>query len=117
AGTRVLALPQRRRGWHKGHLANTAHAVRMTWIGDFDQHRVNHRQVESRRHTIVQEARIDHIPSIVVDKLLVQGPTDPLHRPTLDLAFHIARVNGFAHVLHRLHPHHRDFPSLTITLT
>ncbi len=73
----------------------------MTRIRHLNQHCVDHGQIERRRHAVIQETRIDHITVVVVDELLVQGPTDTLNRTALDLAFHIARMNRRAHILSR----------------
>src|SRR4029434_8847373 len=97
----VNGIGKRCHRWHDGHLANPTHTIGMARIRHFHKDRVNHRQVKGRRHAIIEEAGIDHVTTVIVDKFFVQSPTDPLHHPALNLAFGIAWVDSPPHVLHR----------------
>src|SRR5215467_2054680 len=101
---------------HNGHLADSTHTIGVARIRHFHQDGVDHRQVERCRHAIIEEARIDHVAVVVVDKLFVQGPTDTLHNPTLDLAFDIARVDGPPHILHCSVAQNGDLTGIGINL-
>ena len=69
------------------------HAVGVAGVRDFHQHRFDHRQIRGDRHPVVEESRILEAALVVVDVLLVQGPSDALGRPSLDLPLDIARVD------------------------
>ena len=72
----------------------------MARIGDFDQHRVDHRQVRRDGHAVVEEARVLEAPVLVVDIFLVEGPADALRDAALQLALDIGGMNGGADILH-----------------
>src|SRR5712691_8352958 len=86
-------------GRHDGHLTHPSHAKRVGGIGHLDDHRIDHREVQTRGHAIVQEARIDHAAGLVVVILFIQSPADALHRPALHLILHIAGMNRLAGIL------------------
>ena len=98
----------------RSHFANTPNAVGMCVVGDFDDHRVDHRQVRCHRHAIVQEARIVESPGRIEDVLLVERPADALGDPALHLALHVAGVDGTAGILHRGVADHIDATGLLV---
>ena len=67
-------------------FADAAQAVGMTGVRHFDNHRVNHRQVQAGGHPVVEETGVSHSTLGGVEILLVQGPADALHRGALDLS-------------------------------
>ena len=85
-------------------LAHSTHSVRMAGVGDLDDHSVDHRQVQSGGHAVVQERGVQHLALLVEEILLVQGPADALDRPTLHLSLDIAGVDRLARVLNRREP-------------
>jgi hypothetical protein len=71
----------------------------MSVVGRFDDHRVNHRQIQAGRHPAIEETGVKH-QAIVVDKILfVESPADTLDSTALNLAFDIAWVYCFACIL------------------
>src|ERR1043166_2386043 len=101
---------------YNGHLANPTYPIGMARIRHFHKDGLDHRQVKRGRHAIIEETGIDHVTVVVIDKLLVQGPTDTLHYPTLDLAFDIAWVDGSPSVLHGGIAQDSDLTSIGIDL-
>src|SRR5215510_1478805 len=101
---------------HNGHLANPTYTIGMARIRHFHKDGVDHWQVKRCRHAIIEEAGIDHVAAVAVDKLFVQGPTNTLYHPTLDLAFDIAWVDGSPSVLHRGVAQDGDLTSIGIDL-
>ena len=81
------------------NLADTLHAVGMIPIRHLDHDRIDHRDIESHRHPVVEETRIAHPAVLVVDILLIQRPADPLHHPSLHLALDVARMDRPAGIL------------------
>ena len=73
--------------------------MRTARVGHFHQHALDHRQVQSRGHAVVEEGGIGHGAVGVVEIALGEGPADPLDHATLDLALHVAGVDRLAHVL------------------
>ena len=71
----------------------------MARVGDLDDDRFYHRQVEAGRDPIVEIAGIVEMPVFAVVVLLVEGPADALGRTALHLALDIGRVNGATGVL------------------
>src|SRR5665811_967424 len=86
---------------HQRHFADTLHALRMLRVRHLDHHGVDHRQVRTNRHAIVEEAGIIDLAVFGVDVFLVQRPADPLRDAALHLALDITRMDGAADVLHR----------------
>src|SRR5262249_49165374 len=101
---------------HNGYLAYPTDTIRMARIRHLHHDGVDHRQLKPRRHAIIEKAGSDHITIIVVDNLFVQGPTNALHRPTLNLAFSIAWMDGSPNVLHRGVAQDGDLASIGIDL-
>src|SRR5262249_35781085 len=81
------------------HFADALHALRVLWIWHFDHDGVDHRQVRTHWHAIVEEAGVIDLALLVVDVFLVQRPADALADAALELALDIARMNGAADVL------------------
>ena len=71
------------------------------WVGFGTSTRIalDHRQVGRDRAAIIQEARVIELTFGVVDIFLVQRPADALHDAALDLAFHVAGMDGAPDVL------------------
>ena len=68
----------------------------MVRIRDFDHERFDLRQVETGRHTIIEQRRIPQRPLLVVHIFLVQRPSDALGDAALRLPFNVARMYGAA---------------------
>ena len=88
----------------------------MTRVGHLNQHGIDHRQIERRRHAVVEEAGVGHDALFVVDVLLIEGPADALHGAALHLPLHIARMNRLADILHGGVAQNRDLACLRIDL-
>ena len=88
-------------GRYDAYLAHSSHPVGMGGVGHFHDHRVDHGQVQTSGHAVIQEAGIGHLALIVEEVLLIQRPADPLDRSSLHLAFHVAGVDGLSSVLQR----------------
>src|SRR5216683_3293875 len=61
--------------------------------------RLDHRQVETRRHPVIEKARVTQDALFVVEIFLVQGPSDSLSHTALHLPFDVARMDGAPRVL------------------
>ena len=105
-----------RRRRHDRHFADAAHAVGMTRVRHFHQDRVDHRQVQARRHSVIEEAGIGHFALAVIDVLLIERPADALHAAALHLPFDIAGVNRLADILDRGVTQDRNFTGLRVHL-
>src|SRR5262245_42705147 len=71
----------------------------MPRVWDLHDHRFDHGQVQARWHAIVKEAGVEHLALVIEDVLLVERPTDALDDPTLDLPFHVTRMDSFTSIL------------------
>ena len=72
----------------------------MVGVGDLNDHRVDHGQVQRRRHPVIQETAVQHDAFVVVYVLFIERPADALDYAALDLAFDVGGVDRFAGVLH-----------------
>src|SRR4029453_6388117 len=104
----------RGQGWNDGRFAHAPHPKGMIRIRHFHDHGIDHRQVQTRGHAIIQEARIDHVALLIEEILFIERPADTLHRTTLDLTLHVARVDRLASVLHCSVTQNRDLARLRI---
>ena len=73
----------------------------MARIGNFDNHGVDHRKVQRRRHAVIKERGIHHLARVIKEILFVESPANALNRATLHLPFDIAGVDGLACILYR----------------
>ena len=64
------------------------------WIGDFQNLGIDERQVRANRNPIIQETGVLQSAVFAVDVLFVQRPANALRGTTLELTFHIIRMNG-----------------------
>ena len=71
----------------------------MIWIRDFQNLGIDKRQVRANRNPIVQETGVLQSAIFAVDVLFIQRPANALRRSTLELTFHIVRMNGSTGVL------------------
>ena len=71
------------RGHHRDqrHFADALDALRVLRVRHLDHDGVDHRQVRTHRHAVVEEAGIIDLALLVVDVLLVQRPADALATP------------------------------------
>src|SRR5215510_7950194 len=99
AGGTINGIGDRRHGWDNGYLADAPQAERMPRVWDLHDHRFDHGQVQARWHAIVKEAGVEHLALVIEDVLLVERPTDALDNPTLDLPFHVTRMDSFTSIL------------------
>src|SRR5258708_39562042 len=88
----VDRVRNRRHRWHDSDLADTANSQRMARVRYLDNYRLDHRQGETRRHPVIQKARVTQDALFVVEIFLVQGPSGSLSHTALHLPFHVARV-------------------------
>ena len=88
----------------------------MTGIGHLNDNRVDHWQVQTGGHSVVQQAGINHAAVVAHVVLLIQGPANSLHRPTLHLPLHVARVYGLARILHHGEPQNVDLAGFRVYL-
>jgi hypothetical protein len=71
----------------------------MAWVGDFEDHRVDHRQIRADRDAVVEEAGVLQAAVLAVDILLVQRPADALDGAALELAFDVGGMHRLAGIL------------------
>src|SRR6266852_4563708 len=71
----------------------------MARVRHLDNYRLDHRQVETRRHPVIEKARVTQDALFVVEIFLVQGPSDSLSHTALHLPFDVARMDGAPGVL------------------
>src|SRR5262245_19910 len=88
----------------------------MVGIGHLDDHRIDHWQVQARRQPVIQKTGIHHVALIVVVILFVERPANALHRPALQLAFHITGMDRLASILDGRIAQDSDFPCLRVHL-
>src|SRR5215469_16090518 len=86
----------------------------MTGIRYFHYDRFDHRQVKARGHAIVEQSCVPQDPTVVVEILLVEAPSDPLRRSALHLALYVARMNRLAGILGDRAAEHLDFARIGI---
>ena len=72
----------------------------MARVRYLDQDRIDHRQIGSDRHAVVEVSRVFEAPLLVVDVFLVERPADALRHATLDLALDIGGMDRAADILH-----------------
>src|SRR3954470_10523301 len=82
------------------HFADALDALWVFGVRHFDHDAVEHRQVRTDRHAVVEEAGVIDLAFLGIDVLLVQRPADALGYAALELALDIAGVDGAADVLH-----------------
>src|SRR5882724_6055130 len=99
AGGTINGVSDRRHGRDNGYLADAPQAIRMPWVWDLHDYRFDHGQVQARRHAIVKEAGVEHLALVIEDILFVERPADALDHPTLDLSFHVTRMDSFTSIL------------------
>jgi hypothetical protein len=80
--------------WWHDDLADAAYALWVLFIRHLDHDRFDHWQIGGNGHPVVEEGCIIQLAVRVVNKFLVQRPTDTLRRTTLDLALDIAWMDG-----------------------
>src|SRR5438445_12883555 len=85
----VDCVGERSGWWDDGYFPDASYPIRMSGIGDFHDDGLNHRQVETGRHAIVQKAGIQHLARFIVNILLVKGPSNALDRSSLHLSFQL----------------------------
>ena len=76
----------------------------MTRVWHLHNDGVYHRQVQARRHAVIEEAGVHHRPVGAHRILFVQRPADSLDAPSLHLALDVARVNCLACILDGCEP-------------
>src|SRR5450631_1141701 len=69
-------------------------------VRHFDHHGIEHRQVRTHGHAIVEEAGVIDPAVFGVDVLFVERPANALRDAALHLALDIAGVDGAADILH-----------------
>src|SRR5262249_23695818 len=106
------SVRHRCQGRNDGRFAHAPHPKGMIRIRHFHDHSIDHRQVQTRGHAIIQEARINHVALLIEEILFIERPADTLHRPTLDLPLDVARVDRLASVLHCRVTQDRDLTRL-----
>ena len=79
----VDRVGDRRRRRRYRHFTHAAHSVGMSGVRHLGDDRVDHREVQCRRHPVVEQACVAEPPLGVVEILLVERPTYPLHDPAL----------------------------------
>src|SRR5262245_8076809 len=72
----------------------------MAGVRNFNDDRVNHGNVETSRHSIVEEARVPHLVLGIEKVFLVERPANALHRSSLHLSLDVARMHRLACVLY-----------------
>ena len=72
----------------------------MAGVGHLHDNRIDHGQVQRRGHAVIQEGGVHQLALIVEVVLLVERPANALHSPALQLALHVARMDGLAYVLY-----------------
>src|SRR5258708_38167303 len=98
------------------HFADALDALRVFRVRHLDHDGVDHRQVRTHRHAVVEEAGVIDLALLVVDVFLVQRPADALADPALQLAFDIGGMYGAADVLDRGVADHADDAEFDIDL-
>ena len=88
----------------------------MARISYFDDYGVYHGQVEAGGHTVVEEGAVLHGAVVSEVVLLVERPSDALHRAALYLPFDVAGVDGFAGVLQGREAQYLDLAGLGVHL-
>src|SRR5690349_24673401 len=71
----------------------------MVRVGDFDDKRLDHGEVQAGRHAIVEQPGVPQNAVLVVKVFLAQGPADALGYRSLHLAFDVTRMKGTADIL------------------
>src|SRR5437667_1712097 len=98
-------------------LAHAARAEWMTRVWNLHNDGVYHRQVQARRHAVIEEAGVHHRPVGAHRILFVQRPADSLDAPSLHLALDVARVNCLACILDGCEPKNGYLARVRVTST
>ena len=96
------------------NLSYSSHSIWMIRVSNFYYDCVYHGQIKRYRHSVIQEARIHHVPVIVQIVLFVQSPTDTLNHPSLNLTFNERGMNRLAYNLSGSVSQNADFTSLNV---
>src|SRR5215468_11057636 len=90
--------------------------IRMIGIRHFHDHRIEHRQVQTDGHTIIQETAIEHMALGVEDIFFIEGPADALRGTALDLSLDITGMDRLASILYRRVAQNGNFAGLRVYL-
>jgi hypothetical protein len=86
-------------GGHDGRLSDATRPERAGRGRHFNQERLDIGQIRRRQLAVVEQARIGHLPQVVVEQSLAQGKPETLHGAALHLTLNTKRINGPADIL------------------
>ena len=78
----------------------------MRWVWHLNNDCIDHRDVGTNRHSVIEEPSILQTALVIIDIFLVKSPTDALHCTALVLALNVTWMDGLTCILNDGIPSH-----------